>query len=83
TEPWFAHVSFYRPHPPFVACPPYHAYHDPARMRRPRRKPLLAAEAAQHPYLAFVLGQARYRAPVDDAAIRQATAAYYGLMSQV
>jgi len=82
-EPWFAHVSFYRPHPPFVAAPPYHAYHDPDRMPRPRRRALLAAEAAQHPYLAFALSQQRYRAPVDDRAVQQATAAYFGLMSQV
>ncbi|MEL6582677.1 MAG: sulfatase-like hydrolase/transferase [Pseudomonadota bacterium] len=34
TEPWFAHLSFLRPHPPFVAPSPYNAMFSPAQVPR-------------------------------------------------
>lgn len=34
-EPWAAHLSFLRPHPPFVVPAPYNTQHDPADMPIP------------------------------------------------
>lgn len=83
TAPWFAHVSYYRPHPPFVAPPPYHALYDPAQIRPPNRRSTLAEDAARHPYLAWALGQTGHRAPADRQAMAEMAAAYFGLMTQV
>lgn len=53
--PWFAHVSYLRPHPPWVAPAPYHGLYDPAAVPPPVRAASAAAEAAQHPWLAWRL----------------------------
>ncbi len=54
-EPWFAHLSYIKPHPPWVAASPYHALFDHTALPRARRAATLAAEAARHPYLAALL----------------------------
>jgi arylsulfatase A-like enzyme len=50
---WFVHLSYLRPHPPFVAPAPYHAMYDPDDVPPFRRAPDLASEATQHPWLAY------------------------------
>ncbi len=37
-KPWFLHLGYYRPHPPFVAPAPYHAHVRPADMPAPIRR---------------------------------------------
>ena len=55
--PWFAHVSFLRPHPPFVVPAPYNtmfaAGDGPDFSRAAHRE----SEAALHPFLAFQMAQ--------------------------
>lgn len=51
-EDWFLHVVFLRPHPPMIAPAPYNAMVRAADVPAPRRHDTLAAEAAQHPFLA-------------------------------
>jgi arylsulfatase A-like enzyme len=80
---WCVHVAYIRPHPPFIAPPPYHRLHDPADVPAPVRHPTVDDEAAVHPYLAMVLGSTAYRAPADDAVIRQLRATYYGMIAEV
>ena len=92
-RPFFLHLGYYRPHPPFVAPAPYHALYDPADMPPPSRAVSPEAEAAQHPllrhYLAttgcgsFFQGGAGLAADMDDAAVRQMRATYYGMMTEV
>ena len=36
-QPWFVHISYLAPHPPFVAPEPYHALYDPADVPPPLR----------------------------------------------
>ena len=36
-KPWFLHLGYYRPHPPFIAPAPYHTMYDPADMPEPVR----------------------------------------------
>jgi arylsulfatase A-like enzyme len=63
-RPWFAHVSFLRPHPPWTAPAEYLALHDPARMEAPAPlapaglHPLLDALRAQFPVSHLVPGRA-------------------------
>ncbi len=44
-RPWFAHVTFIRPHPPLVAPAPYNTMIDPAALPAPQRA------ALDHPFL--------------------------------
>ncbi|RYE86272.1 MAG: phosphonate monoester hydrolase, partial [Hyphomicrobiales bacterium] len=92
-KPWFAHVSYLRPHPPFIVPAPYNTMYRPEDMPGFHRAPSLADEAAQHPMMAFALGMT----PADsfipgatglvkdltEAEFRQIKATYYGMISEV
>jgi arylsulfatase A-like enzyme len=90
---WFVHLSYLRPHPPFVAPEPYNAMYAPDDVPPFRRAADPAREAAQHPWLAYQLAKS-HAAPLpeqdgpsfgalDDAALRQLRATYYGMITQV
>lgn len=93
SSPWFAHVSFLRPHPPLVAPAPYNRMFDPDTVPPFVRAPSMAEEAASHPWLAYALSCQRKedfvrgaKGPLagwDDAARRQLRATYYGLIAEV
>ena len=36
-QPWFLHLGYYRPHPPFIAPAPYNTMYDPAEVPVPVR----------------------------------------------
>jgi arylsulfatase A-like enzyme len=91
--PWFAHVSFLRPHPPFSVPAPYNrmvaASDGPAFVRAESAE----AEQALHPLLAYMLprigkggfihgasGPISEWSSADLAAIR---AIYYGMIAEV
>ncbi len=93
-RPWFAHLVFYRPHPPLIAPEPYNALVDPADVALPVRAATLGAERSQHPLLAYELerisepGLYDEHSPLDPVSaneleIRQMRAAYYGLIAEV
>ncbi|MEZ5666533.1 MAG: alkaline phosphatase family protein [Alphaproteobacteria bacterium] len=92
-SPWFAHVSFLRPHPPFIAPAPYNALVKPEAVPDFVRAPSLAQERAGHPFLAyalagqrkgdFVYGAEGLATDWDDAARRRIRATYYGLLAEV
>ncbi|WP_149535593.1 phosphoric/sulfuric ester hydrolase PehA [Siccirubricoccus phaeus] len=92
-KPWFLHLGYYRPHPPFIAPAPYHAAYSPAEMPAPVRQPSWQAEAKQHPLLEFYLhgiGQGSFfhgadgaATALDEASIRQMRATYCGLMQEI
>ncbi|MBB3964397.1 alkaline phosphatase family protein [Rhizobium metallidurans] len=92
-RPWFAHVSFLRPHPPFSAPAPYSDMFSPADGPAFSRAADRRSEQALHPYLAYAMprndkGSFIHGAtgPVDDwneediAAMR---AIYYGMIAEV
>lgn len=91
--PWFAHISFIRPHPPFIAPEPYNRMYDPADIPAFVRAGSLAEESASHPFLDytfatqakshFVYGAEGLARDWDDDARRQIVASYYGLISEV
>ena len=93
-KPWFAHVVFYRPHPPLIAPEPYNAMVHPDDVALPARAATLEEERRQHPLLAYELdrlsrpGVYDEHSPFDpvsagDLEIRQMRAAYYGLIAEV
>lgn len=92
-KPFFLHLGYYRPHPPFVASAPYHAMYDPADMAAPVRAVSAEVEAAQHPLLRHFLRVGKQSsffhraegmvADMSEAAIRQMRATYFGLMTEV
>ena len=93
-EPWFVHLSYLAPHPPFIASAPFNAMYDAGDVPPPVRAPTPEEEARQHPYLAWYLhhqrdsGIAYDHNPRNNLAlgehdIRQARANYYAMMSEV
>jgi arylsulfatase A-like enzyme len=80
-SPWFAHVSYLRPHPPYRVVAPYHDLYDPADMPAPVRAVTPELESF-HPLAAAALSVPGVRAP-DDAELRQVEATYYGMMAEV
>lgn len=91
--PWFLHLVFYKPHPPFIAPEPYNALAHPDEIEAPRRKASAEEEAALHPYLAYLfekqdkpgyIGGIEGRLKeMDEAAARRVRAAYYGGVMEV
>jgi arylsulfatase A-like enzyme len=56
-SPWFAHLSFISPHPPFIVPEPYNTLYDAADGPAFARREGWEREAAAHPFLAYVLGR--------------------------
>ncbi len=92
-KPWFLHLGYYRPHPPFIAPAPYNTMYDPADMPAPIRRERWEEEAAQHPMLrhylrgirqgSFFHGAGGVATGLDEFAIRQMRATYAGLMTEI
>ncbi|WP_261840804.1 alkaline phosphatase family protein [Aliamphritea ceti] len=96
SNPWFIHLSWIKPHPPFVAPEPYNSMYDPADVDMPLRQSNIEQEKQQHPYLNFYLNNMqnlnRYWNVMDgkglgpdmsEKDLRQLRATYYGLISEV
>jgi arylsulfatase A-like enzyme len=92
-KPWFAHLSFLRPHPPFIVPAPYNTMFDPAEVDGFRRAETPEAEAAMQPLLrylldktdkgSFVPGMKGLVRDFTDADFRQIKATYYGMITEV
>jgi arylsulfatase A-like enzyme len=91
--PWFAHISFISPHPPFIVPEPYNTMYDPADGPAFRRATDWQAEAGNHPYLAYNLARQKRTkfapgvegkvAEWNDENFRRIRAIYYGMISEV
>lgn len=93
-EDWFMHLVFLRPHPPVIAPEPYNTMYDPVDVPMPARADTPDGEAAQHPYLRYMLfhqreiGSYSEHFPndlreIDEREVRQIRATYYGMVTQV
>ncbi len=80
---WFAHLSFLRPHPPFLAPAPYDTMFDPASVPLPVRAATRADEGAQHPLLGLMIDHPFLKSPDDDQQQRELQATYYGMLAEV
>jgi arylsulfatase A-like enzyme len=91
--PFFLHVTYFRPHNPFIAPTPWNEAVDPASVPAPARRRSLRDEGAAHPWLRQHLERAyRGAAPVQDKlplaeigdeGLRLLRATYYGLLGHV
>ena len=59
--PWFAHISFISPHPPFVVPAPYNTMYDPDDGPDFRRAATKKAEREIHPYVDYELSRSAHR----------------------
>ena len=92
-RPWFAHVSYLRPHPPFIVPAPYNTMFSPEDVDDFIRADSPDAEATGHPLVDFGLqltGREHFvpTAPglvrdYTDAEFRQLKATYYGMIAEV
>ncbi len=92
-KPWFLHLGYYRPHPPFIASAPYHAMYRPEDMPKAVRAASAAEERAQHPLLAYYvdnISQSSFfqdgkgaGSAMSEQQIAQMRATYCGLMSEI
>lgn len=64
--PWFAHLAFLKPHPPFVAAEPWYSLIREGALPPPTRAATVDAEAALHPWLAAHLAQPLKGSAVPD-----------------
>ena len=92
-KPWFLHLGYYRPHPPFIAPAPYHAMYRPEDMPKVVRAASAAEEAKQHPLLGYYVNNINQSSFFQDGKglgsemseeqVAQMRATYCGLMSEV
>ena len=77
-DPWFLHVSLYRPHPPFTVPEPYNDMFDPADVPEP-----IPPTDGGHPFLQMMSTWGLTDPPVDPLDLRQLRATYYGMLAEV
>jgi arylsulfatase A-like enzyme len=77
-EPWFAHTSFIRPHPPYDAAGEYATMYDPADCPPP-----LPIPEPVHRLHRTLLNVPAASAPTDPAAMAHVRAQYFGMISEV
>ena len=93
-RPWFVHLSYLSPHPPFIVAEPYHDLYDPADTPPPIRAANPEEEAGQHPWLAYFMYHQQgagftvgYTAAdnlsLSESDQRQLRATYYAMISEV
>lgn len=78
SEPWFAHVSYLRPHPPYSAAGEFSTMYDPADVSLPIPPP-----TKRHPFHEALLHIRQSAAPTDERRMRALRAQYYGMVSEV
>jgi len=77
-EPWFAHVSHLRPHPPYVAAGRWANEYDPAEVGSP-----IAPMEDPPAFHRVVLTQDQPTAPIDPERLAMMRAQYFGMVSHV
>ena len=78
TEPWFAHLSYLRPHPPYSAAGEWSQAYDPDEVGQP-----IAPVDAESPYHQVVMMIPYAAAPDDPVELAHMRAQYFGMVSHV
>jgi arylsulfatase A-like enzyme len=73
--PWFAHASYWRPHPPYAAAGHWSTAYDPDAA-----SPAVAPPERETPFCGRLAAQP---APVDERQLRALQAQYFGMISDV
>jgi arylsulfatase A-like enzyme len=92
-QPWFAHISFISPHPPFIAPEPFNEMFDAAGGKPFARHKTWQEEARQHPYVAHELDNQKRKKflpgakgkvrDLSDNDFRTIRAIYWGMIAEV
>ena len=93
-KPWFLHMSFLSPHPPYVAPEPFHEMYDANDMSFPVRQKTPEKEASLHPWLEhYIFNQSGEsytfgarsldNVSLSELELRQIKATYFGMMSEI
>jgi arylsulfatase A-like enzyme len=93
-KPWFLHMSFLSPHPPYIAPEPFHNLYDANDMSLPVRQETPEKEASLHPWLDYYIFNQRGEnytvgaRSLDNISLseleqRQVKATYFGMMSEI
>ena len=77
-RPWFAHLSYLRPHPPFAAAGEWSRAYSPDEVDLP-----ISPGANRHRFHEAALGMPEAAAPSDEGALRRLRAHYYGMIGDV
>ena len=77
-EPWFAHLSYIRPHPPYSAAGQYGTMYDPSTLPPP-----LPIPADRHIVHEVLLAKTAASAPTDAADIAHLRSQYWGMITEV
>jgi arylsulfatase A-like enzyme len=77
-RPWFAHLSYLRPHPPYSAAGGFSTMYDPGSCPAP-----LPIPANRHRLVEGLLRSAIVGAPADPADVARMQAQYFGMISEV
>jgi len=75
--PWFAHLSQFRPHPPYAAAGHFSTMYDPADMPAP-----IPAPAVSHRLHQGLMRHPRLQAPAEPAEMARLMAQYFGMVSE-
>ena len=81
-QPWFAHVTYLQPHPPFVLPEEWLGHINPADVDEPNRLADRAAESIIHPLLAAFLSIPQLTEP-DDWGNARWRATYASMVAEV
>ena len=76
--PWFAHLSYLRPHPPYTAAGRWAHEYDPEQVDLPT-----APSNERHGFHEAVMQLPETKAPSTEAGMRRLRAQYYGMISEV
>jgi arylsulfatase A-like enzyme len=77
--PWFAHLSQFRPHPPYAAAGHFSTMYDAADMPAPIAP---VAEARRHRLQAGLMINAHLRAPETSDGVARMMTQYFGMVSE-
>lgn len=77
SSPWFVHLSYLRPHPPYAAAGHFSEMYAPSDMPSP-----IPVGQPAHELHSFLLDFEQTAAPHDQAEMAELTAQYYGMISE-
>lgn len=80
-RPWLLHLSYIKPHWPYIAPAPFHAMYGPNEMLPANRHPRERAQA--HPVYAAYMAHEDSRAFAEEEVRRTVVPAYMGLIAQL
>ncbi len=90
SNPWFLHISYLRPHPPYLAPEPYNEMYHPDDVPSCVSGSSVEEKEKKHPYLKFLLDKnlnignySSVNYPRDEKSMHQLRATYYGLMTEI